>query len=96
MSICYIIFSSFCSILMVSSVLNIWLFLVIITLLLLNIQNVAYMFWLLSWFFWSFVNIFSNVGANCNSIMWYMPILTSAVLLLIIMKLYSHFKPWGN
>lgn len=81
---------------MVSSVLNIWLFIVLLVLLALNIGSVAYFFWIIVWFFQLLFNILSYVGASCNTILNVSWLFTSAVVLLIIMKIYSHLKPWWN
>ncbi len=81
---------------MVSSVLNIWLFLVLIMLLAVNIWNIAWFFWLLSWIVSQLFNVMSYFWADCTTITTVSTMFTSAVVVLLIIKIYSHLKPWWN
>lgn len=76
---------------MLSTVLNVWIFLAVVLILLVNIQNVAFLFWILVWFVSQVFNLLSYVGASCSSITSVSTILISAVLLLIVAKIMKSF-----
>lgn len=78
-----------------SSVLNMWLFFVIITVFLSQIQNLAWLVGLLSGAIWSVLNMFCYVWASSSTIQNLAWLLTSMLILWVIIKIYQAFKPWN-
>lgn len=81
---------------MVSSALNIWLFIVIVVLLSTNIWDIAYFFGMFSWYIGQVLNLTSYIGASCWNIMTVSWLFWSVVVAFLLIKLYHYFKPWGN
>lgn len=78
---------------MISTALNIGLTLALVVLLAINIWNVAYFFGLLTWFVEQLFNLTSYFWTSCWTITTVSAMFTSAVLLLIIVKIYIHLRP---
>ena len=75
---------------------NIVLTISVAVLLAVNIGYVAYFFWLLVWLIYPLFNVMSYFWATCDTVLTVSWIFNWAVILLLILKLYSHFKPWWN
>lgn len=81
---------------MVSTAMNIGLFVVIVVLLATNIWNVAYFFGLFSGYVWQVFNLMSYIGASCTTIMTVSGLFWSVVVAFILIKLYNYFKPGAS
>lgn len=77
---------------MLSSVLNIWIFIVLVIMLVLNITNIAYFFGVMLWFVKQVFWLLSYVGASCDSITFVSTTLVSVVIWLLVIFIFKHLK----
>ena len=73
----------------VASIVKIFIFLAVFTLFAVELSDLAYLFWLLSWFLASIFSVFCYLGASSSSVAVISWLFVSFLLAGLLLKLYK-------